>query len=785
MFAAGLMLLAAAALAIGQGPAFPTTPEAARLPAVQNSYPQYVPNSVRTVSDGLPSVEPGWLRMAQQPDAPADPLATTSEPTANGQASTTTPPADAAETDPQSEQRAAQLKQIAANLETAKQWHGELEKEQADWQQKLTSLKTSGLEEPRPYSFLSLDKARDELAAEQQAAKLQHDVVADAKEAASDASDELAEAERALRKANEDIENNEDAEAGPALAAAAADADHAVAVRDLTLALRRAESENEQLEEQVQQIRLDYAEQKLELYELDSAFTPSMLDEVTVEIDSQIRSAAVARTQLDRNLNYLQDQWAKARQRLDDAKASGDESNLAALQAEVQAKDLAQQTADLEANILVNRQERLQSLKPTWQRRFEVVNNSVSSGESADWTKETKTSLEQLRSDAATLNARISSVRKQLTSIEKKRQNADESDVALRYWLDQSSQSLERQRRASEKALAELDLVRQVHQKLLTDLTAGTISDTASRWAAQAWDNVCYVWEYPLTTVGDESITAGKLVQGVFLFLAGILASRWISHIFGRRFLKRMGVNAGAIAALQSVAFYLLVVCFTLFALKLVKVPLTAFTVLGGAVALGVGFGSQNIVNNFISGLILLAERPVKVGDLIQLADVYGNVERIGARSARIRTGENLDIIVPNSTFLETNVVNWTLSDNHMRTKVLFGVAYGSPTGKVTQLALKAAANHDRVFDRPAPLVIFANFGDNALEFELHFWVAVRTLMERRTIESDIRYNIDHLFREAGITIAFPQRDVHLFPHEPIQVQMLPPESDATANDAA
>ena len=219
-------------------------------------------------------------------------------------------------------------------------------------------------------------------------------------------------------------------------------------------------------------------------------------------------------------------------------------------------------------------------------------------------------------------------------------------------------------------------------------------------------------------------------------------------------------------------AFYVLVLLFTLFALKLVEVPLTAFTVLGGAVALGVGFGSQNIVNNFISGLILLVERPVKVGDLIQLDDLYGNVEHIGARSTRVKTGENMDIIVPNSTFLETNVVNWTLSDNNMRTHVTFGVMYGSSVGKVTHLALKAAANHDRVFDRPAPFVIFTNFGENALEFELHFWVSVRTLMERRQIESDIRFNIDHLFREAGIVLAYPQRDVHLHADQPIRVQM-------------
>jgi small-conductance mechanosensitive channel len=308
-----------------------------------------------------------------------------------------------------------------------------------------------------------------------------------------------------------------------------------------------------------------------------------------------------------------------------------------------------------------------------------------------------------------------------------------------------------------------------------------------SRWISNVWDEVQYAWDIQVGKVQSkdengrpqtDKITVGTIVDGVVLFFAGLFAARFISRLIGRWLLSRMGVNASAAAAFQSVAFYLLFVVFTLLILGLLHVPLTAFTVAGGAVALGVGFGSQNIVNNFISGLVLLAERPVKVGDLIQVGDLYGNVEHIGARSTRVRTGENLDIIVPNSTFLQTNVINWTCNDNHMRTHVKFGVMYGSPIGKVTHLAMKAAANHNRVFDKPPPLVLFAEFGDNALQFELHFWVAVRTLTERLTIESDIRYNIEHLFREAGVVIAYPQRDMHLFASEPLRVQMLAAEPD-------
>jgi small-conductance mechanosensitive channel len=222
---------------------------------------------------------------------------------------------------------------------------------------------------------------------------------------------------------------------------------------------------------------------------------------------------------------------------------------------------------------------------------------------------------------------------------------------------------------------------------------------------------------------------------------------------------------------------------FSLFALKVVHVPLAAFAVLGGAVALGVGFGSQNIINNFISGLILHAERPVKVGDLIQLDDLYGIVEHIGARSTRVRTGSNLEIIVPNSTFLQNNVINFTLSSDKVRTFVEVGVVYGSPVVTVTQLLRRAVVETGRVSKDPPPIILFKDFGASALMFEIHFWIRMRTTMDRLQVESTVRFRIEELFNEEGITIAFPQQDLHLDTTSPLSVQMLPPPVDAAKND--
>jgi small-conductance mechanosensitive channel len=246
-------------------------------------------------------------------------------------------------------------------------------------------------------------------------------------------------------------------------------------------------------------------------------------------------------------------------------------------------------------------------------------------------------------------------------------------------------------------------------------------------------------------------------------------------------------MHRSAAAAMQSLALYLLVATFTLWALRFVNVPLGLFTFLGGAIAIGVGFGSQNIVNNFISGLILLAERPVRTGDLIQLNELFGTVEHIGARSTRITTAANLEIIVPNSTFLENNVINWTLASNMIRTSICVGVTYGSPTRIVSRLLKRAAEEHGLILDNPEPFVWFTDFGDNSLNFELHFFIQIRNMMERRRVESDIRYKINELLSDAGITVAFPQRDVHLDTVQPLNVQITPrdhDEADAPADDS-
>jgi small-conductance mechanosensitive channel len=291
----------------------------------------------------------------------------------------------------------------------------------------------------------------------------------------------------------------------------------------------------------------------------------------------------------------------------------------------------------------------------------------------------------------------------------------------------------------------------------------------------EIWSGITKVLGIPLiagANKGDPpALTVGTLCIGLVLLVCGYFAAGMISRWTANKLLTRFGLNKSAISPIQSITFYLLLGTFTMFSLNVLNVPMTVFSFLGGALAIGAGFGSQNIVNNFISGLILLAERPIRVGDTIQLDSWTGTVTQIGARSTKITNGSNHEIIVPNSKLLETSVVNWTLTDDTVGCTISVGAAYGSPTREVERLLLLAAKEHPHVLAEPPPAVIFKDFGADALTFELRFWVNLRAT-NKGEVESDLRFRIDELMADRGIVLAFPQRDVHLNVLRPIEVRL-------------
>ena len=271
------------------------------------------------------------------------------------------------------------------------------------------------------------------------------------------------------------------------------------------------------------------------------------------------------------------------------------------------------------------------------------------------------------------------------------------------------------------------------------------------------------IWDTPIVQIKGVSMTIGTLSLGIILLFLSFFLANFLSKHIGKKILSRVKeIDEASRISVQKIIYYILLLIFIVFSLGILNVPLTVLTVFGGALAIGVGLGAQNIMNNFISGLVMIMERPIRVGDVVEVEDLRGRVEDIGARSTKITSINNTTIIVPNSTFLEKKILNWTLSDRIVRSIVKVGVSYGSPTTKVKELLLKVAEDNKKVLSYPEPVAVFSDFGDDALQFELYFYSYIENVLQLKIISSDIRFAIDSIFTENGIVIAFPQRDLHI-----------------------
>jgi len=283
-------------------------------------------------------------------------------------------------------------------------------------------------------------------------------------------------------------------------------------------------------------------------------------------------------------------------------------------------------------------------------------------------------------------------------------------------------------------------------------------------------DLISEIWNLQIIMIDSNAITIGTLLVGSTFLVIGIFVSRYLSRKTFQVLGTKFKVDRNARHTFESITFYILIFLSLIFSMKMANLPLTIFTVLGGAFAIGFGLGSQNLVNNFMSGLILMIERPIKIGDFVEVDDFYGEVETIGLRSTGIVTAGNRHIIVPNSFFLEKNVRNWTLTNYEVRLNIEVGIAYGSDTELAQKLLIQAANEEQMTLKNRAPEVWFSNFGDSSLNFKLLFWTRLRGINDRSIVESKLRFRIDRLFREGNICIAFPQRDVHLFLKDSIKV---------------
>jgi small-conductance mechanosensitive channel len=288
-----------------------------------------------------------------------------------------------------------------------------------------------------------------------------------------------------------------------------------------------------------------------------------------------------------------------------------------------------------------------------------------------------------------------------------------------------------------------------------------TVSLIASGWGyGDLGANLVNAITWPLLKVGGSRISAGSLLLLSVTISGTVLVSRWVITLLRTHVYPLYDLDAGMRATVDTLTRYMIIGVGSLVSLDAVGVGTGVITVFAGVIGIGLGFGSQTLLANFMAGVILLVARPVAVDSVIEVGGIIGRVVRISGYATVIRTLDNVTVIVPNAEIINTHVVNWNIDTPHVRLQLVVGVAYGSDTTLVKKLLKKAASEHPQVLVDPPPIVRFDDFGDSALLFTLLPWTW--DIDGRYVIASDLRFRIDELFKENGVEIPFPQRDLHI-----------------------
>lgn len=324
-------------------------------------------------------------------------------------------------------------------------------------------------------------------------------------------------------------------------------------------------------------------------------------------------------------------------------------------------------------------------------------------------------------------------------------------------------------------------------QRWLDDFGFEGKTASSENWqlgALQLGQTLKRVWDFEMFAVEEATVvdgktvtvtygvTVGKSIGALLLFIVGYGLFSLLSRRLQRIMVSRFGVNEQMASVIRRWAMISLAVVLIIFILNLARIPLTVFAFLGGALAIGIGFGTQTIIKNVISGIIILFERKIRVGDIIALGGMTGHVTAVDLRASTVRGFDGVEALVPNSSFLENQVVNWTYSNPRIRREVRIGVAYGAPVHQAAEIIAGCANDHGQILKDPPPEVFFEDFGDSALLMVLVFWVELGPNLVSRRVDSDLRYAMEKRLATAGIPIPFPQRDLHFDPSRPLAVRL-------------
>jgi len=622
-------------------------------------------------------------------------------------------------------------------------------------------------------TFAELDRMKDDLAADQSRDALVADKLTSAKANVDTAQSALDELLIKRRQAQAALENGKDGPRAAELAAAAKHVEQEAELAAELLSLRKREVDREQLTQDVLHLSVDIQKDQIARLSPLVLFSEQDYQEQIDNIAENEEAAANALAAAQEQLRSIEPQRIEAKEQLDAAT----DANRALLTEKYQALRRTKLRLSDEVNSQIQRQQQLAELRLAWARRYQIATDHRDSTDSDVFNqlktqqKETKAVLNELASGLRTQIGWMGEVREVLTSVNKKAETAAKDPSEVLPWIQEQQQQLEEMQRIYERNLVSIEETRRVHEKLLDEINASLKKLTPTTIALGAWYQFKTVWDHPFH-IGTQLITVGMAVQGLVTLAVGWVLSRFVSALVAYRLLKRFRLSKDATSAIKSLVFYSMLTAVVLQSLRTVNVDLTAFTIVGGALAIGVGFGSQALINNFIGGLIMLAERPVRLGERINFGGMDGIVEDVGFRCTKLRTNTDHLVTIPNSTLVNEKIENVDRR-RRIRRKLNLPLTYN-----ISRQALAAAVQavrdilqekdiRERIhpgigFEEFLPRVFFNEFAAESLNIQVVYWYEPVNWWAYMEHAERVNYRIMEEFERLGIDFAFPSKTTYV-----------------------
>jgi small-conductance mechanosensitive channel len=603
--------------------------------------------------------------------------------------------------------------------------------------------------------------------------KLLDDKIAASKASLEKAEAALEESESKHRQAQKAFESSKEAPNVAELATAADVAQKSVSLATDTLALRRREVDRDRLAEEVQHLAVRVGQEQIS--RLSPRVVVSQQDYQEQIDDIKTKEDAANKLLLSRQLR-LQDVNLRLREAQQQFDAGTGDRVILTEQLEAQRRSREKLTDEIDS--LTQRLQRLAQLRLAWNHRYKIAALDRSNPDRQVWgelkklQKETKAILDELASDLRMEILRMRDLRASLTSVTKKAEEAVNAPQGLQLALGTQKYQLELTLRIHERNLVMIETSRRVHEKLLEEIGMGVEVLSPKTLALGAWYQADLIWKSEIGHIDKEPITVGNIVTGLTMLLVGWMLARFLAAVFAHRLLKRFRLSKDGTAAIRTLVFYTLLVIVVTSALRTINVPLTAFTILGGGLAIGVGFGSQALINNFIGGLIMLAERPVRLGERITFGNIDGVVEDVGFRCTKLRTQSDHLVTIPNSALVNESIENVDRRRT-IRRQMNVQISYNT-TREMIAAAVQAIRDileereiRERIhpivgFEEFPPRVYFNDYNAESLNIQVVYWYAPVDSWAYMEHCERVNYRIMEEFERLGVEFAFPSRTVYV-----------------------